>query len=106
MNSPPPPEHLSQSAADWWRSTVDRFVLEEHHLKLLELLCRAWDRAEEARQRLDQEGLTTVTRDGGLKAHPLIAVERDARLAVCRILRELDAADLQQQGTPCPQRSK
>jgi P27 family predicted phage terminase small subunit len=90
MTSPLPPERLSQSAADLWRSTIDRFELEPHHLRLLELLCRAWDRAEEARQRLDEEGLTVATRDGGMRAHPLCSVERDARLAVCRILRELD----------------
>ena len=79
---PQPPSHLSPSAADWWRSTVDRYVLEEHHLRLLRLCCEAWDEAQTAREQLGREGLTVPTRDGGLRAHPCVAIERDARLAV------------------------
>jgi P27 family predicted phage terminase small subunit len=90
MNSLPPPAHLSPSAAEWWRSTVERYVLEEHHLRLLRLCCEAWDRAQEAREQLAREGMTTPTRDGGLRAHPCVAIERDARLAVARLVRELD----------------
>ena len=90
MNSPPPPAHLSPSAQDWWRSCVDRYVLEEHHLRLLRLCCEAWDRAQEAREQLRREGLTVPTRDGGLRSHPCVAIERDARLAVARLVRELD----------------
>jgi P27 family predicted phage terminase small subunit len=90
MNSQPPPAHLSPSAQDWWRSCVDRYVLEEHHLRLLRLCCEAWDRAQEAREQLRREGLTVPTRDGGLRSHPCVAIERDARLAVARLVRELD----------------
>jgi P27 family predicted phage terminase small subunit len=90
MNPQPPPAHLSPSAAEWWRSRVDRFVLEEHHLRLLRLLCEAWDETQTAREQLAKEGFTVPTRDGGMRAHPCVAIERDARLAVCRVLRELD----------------
>jgi P27 family predicted phage terminase small subunit len=86
---PQPPAHLSQSTAQWWQTTVDRYVLEEHHLRLLQLCCEAWDRCQKAREQLDAEGLT-VTGAQGVKPHPCIAIERDARLAVARLVRELD----------------
>jgi len=54
------------------------------------VLCEAWDRSEQAQVRLDQEGLTVEGREGGMRPHPCVAIERDARLAVARLLRELD----------------
>ena len=42
-----------------------------------------------AREILETEGLTVQTA-GGIKPHPAIAIERDSRLAVARLLRELD----------------
>jgi hypothetical protein len=38
-------------------------------------------RARLAREIVDKEGMTTIGRDGQAKAHPLLAVERDARAA-------------------------
>ena len=86
---PSPPSHLSPSAANWWRTTVNRYVLEEHHLRILQLACEAWDRAQEARERVERDGLT-VAGQQGVRPHPCIGIERDARLAVARLVRELD----------------
>jgi P27 family predicted phage terminase small subunit len=85
-----PPSHLSPSACQWWQTTVEMYVLHEHHLRLLQLACEAWDRAQQARERLDREGLTVQGAEGGLRTHPAVAIERDARLAVARLVRELD----------------
>ena len=82
MNAPQPPAHLSQSAADWWRSVCEMYVLQEHHLRLLQLACEAWDEAQNAREQLQKDGLTTPTRDGGLRAHPCIAIEPEASQTV------------------------
>ena|SRR5215471_21114670 len=87
---PPPPAHLSPSAQKWWQTTVETYQLAEHHLRLLQLACEAWDRAQTARERLEQEGLTVPGREGGLRPHPCVAIERDSRLAVARLVRELD----------------
>jgi phage terminase small subunit len=70
-------------------STLEAYVLGEHHLRLLQLCCEAWDRAVQAREQLAREGLTVSTNQG-VRAHPCIAIERDARLAVTRLVRELD----------------
>src|SRR6516162_9976601 len=90
MEPTPAPAHLSPSARRWWQTTVDRYVLEEHHLRLLQLCCEAWDRATQAREELQRDGLTCPARDGGRRPHPAVAIERDARLAVARLVRELD----------------
>lgn len=85
-----PPAHLAPETAGWWKAVLQEFVLEPHHMRLLRLACEAWDRCQQAREILDRDGLTTGTEAGGLKAHPCIGVERDARLAFARLLRELD----------------
>lgn len=84
----PPPEHLARSV-DLWCSTVDAFDLEPHQLELLRRACEASDVADEARATLADDGITFTGPDGSPRAHPAVAIERDARLAVARLLREL-----------------
>ena len=89
-NRPDPPAHLRPETADWWRSVLADYDLEEHHVRLLHLACEAWDRCQQAREQIDRDGLTVTTADGGMKAHPAVAIERDTRLAFARLIRELD----------------
>jgi len=86
---PAPPEHLSAEMAHWWRQIVADYDLDHHHLKLLEAACDAWDRMAQARATVLDEGLTV---EGGMgpKQHPAVAIERDARAAFVRIVREMD----------------
>ena len=90
LTTPAPPTHLTPESAQWWRSVLADYELEEHHVRLLHLACEAWDRGQQAREEIDRDGLTIRTGDGGLKAHPAVAIERDARLAFARLVRELD----------------
>ena len=87
---PPAPEHLRRETKAWWRSVVRDYLLEQHHLLLLQAACEALDRAAEAREILDKEGLTVPTSSGGLKQHPAAQIEFNSRLSFARILRELD----------------
>jgi len=64
--------------------------LEEHHVRLLTLAAEAWDRAQEARVALAQHGTTYTDRFGQPRARPEVNIERDARIAFARLLRELD----------------
>jgi P27 family predicted phage terminase small subunit len=86
----PPPPHLSASAAAWWRITLENYVLGEHHLRLLQLCCEAWDEAQAAREELARDGLTVQGSAGNVRPHPCIRIEHDARLTVARLVRELD----------------
>lgn len=85
------PEHLSADASRWWLSVVQDYDLEPHHLRLLQSAAEAWDRMQQARTALAKHGgLTFTGANGDLKAHPAIAIERDARIAFARLVRELD----------------
>jgi phage terminase small subunit len=74
----------------WWTQVLTDFDLDNHHQRLLECAADSWDEMVAARQILRAEGYSVGTRDGGKKKHPAADIERDARLAFCRCLRELD----------------
>ena len=87
---PPPPNHLSEATKAWWNEVCAEFVLRPHHLKVLEIACDSWDEMVRAREVLRVEGFTVPTKASGPKRHPCADIERDARLAFARLLRELD----------------
>ena len=84
------PPHLAAETAGWWLHVCGEFDLEQHHVRLLTLAAESWDRCQQARAIIDKDGPICTTADGGLKQHPAVAIERDARLAFARLLRELD----------------
>src|ERR1035437_4059512 len=84
-----PPTHLSKSAKDWWKTVANRVVLESHHYKLLLLACQAFDLSQEAHLELARVGRVFNDRFGCPKLHPLVLVERDARLSFAKLVREL-----------------
>ncbi len=87
QDSPPP--HLRPETVGWWRTVVEEFELEQHHLRLLRLACEAWDRGQEAREALAEHGSIYADRFGQPRARPEVAIERDARISFARMLREL-----------------
>lgn len=88
--TPTPPDHLSSATTAWWKAVHQEFDLDPHHVHLLRLACEALDRAEGARAILATEGVTFRDDRGNPRAHPAVAIERDARIAFARLLRELD----------------
>jgi P27 family predicted phage terminase small subunit len=89
VKTPEPPAHLSDEAQSWWRKVTADFVLEAHHLKLLQAACEGWDRCQQAREVIDKEGVTFNDKHGQPRAHPAVAIERDSRIGFARLLREL-----------------
>ena len=85
----PPPEHLSPAMRDWWDLVVFEIDLEPHRLRLLQLAAEAWDRVHQARQALAEHGLTYLSKDGDPRPRPEVAIERDARIAFARLVRDL-----------------
>src|SRR5712692_8336271 len=89
LKLPEPPKHLSAALKRFWTHVVGGFELESHHLQLLEQACSQLDRADRARRQLAKDG-DFVQGRYGLRAHPAVAVARDAEIAAARLLRELD----------------
>jgi P27 family predicted phage terminase small subunit len=86
---PKAPAHLRAATRRWFESVLDDFDLEQHDIRLLTLSAEAWDRGQQAREALAKEGLTFDDRFGQPHARPEVAIERDARIAFARLLREL-----------------
>lgn len=90
-NLPVAPAHLSDDARQWWAQVVRDYDLEPHHRRLLQSACEAWDRGQQARAAIAAHGGLTFTDERGtIRAHPAVAMERDARVAFARLVRELD----------------
>ncbi len=89
MDAPKPPRGLSRKACRIWREITRQYVLDARGLLLLQSALEAFDRVQECRKVVRQEGLQVVDPSGRTRAHPLLAVERDARQAMHRALREL-----------------
>jgi P27 family predicted phage terminase small subunit len=79
---PPPPDHLGERERQIWREVLDDFDLSTRAAhRVLETALEAHQRAREARETIERDGMTVTGRDGQLRPHPLLAVERDARQA-------------------------
>ncbi len=93
------PEHLSPPARAWYERVAAGWELGEAELELLRLACETRERYTEAKALLDAEGLVVRDRFGQARSHPAAAIERDARIALVRILRELG---LEEEAPPQP----
>ena len=83
------PQHLKKDTRKFWREILKTYKLEEHHKKLLTAACKAWDRAEEARQVLDEQGITFIDRFDQPKGRPEVKIEKDSRNDFRLLIREL-----------------
>ena len=97
------PAHLKRATAAWFRGVLEEYELQPHHVRLLELAGEAWDRCQQAREALAEHGLVFTDRFGAPHSRPEVAVERDARIAFARLLRELDL-DLEPPAPPSGRR--
>lgn len=87
--TPAAPKHLTAKSRRWFEQIVAEFDLEASHLLLLQGAAESWDRAQQARQLIADEGLTFKDRHGNIRPHPATQIERDAKTLFARLLREL-----------------
>jgi P27 family predicted phage terminase small subunit len=92
-SEPTAPKHLRKETQKWFNSVIADFMLDDSGIKLLTKCAEAYDRSEQAREMLAKEGLTFLDSKGSPRAHPACAIERDSRIAFCRLLRDLDISD-------------
>lgn len=87
--APKVPAHLSRSAKRWWRTIVEEYDLEPYHIPILTAAVEAWDRKEEARSLIAEEGLVVGSGSGEPRPHPAVEIEDQAALRMARLLREI-----------------
>jgi hypothetical protein len=84
------PKHLRPKTREWVSGVLERWILEEHHYKLLVMAAESLDRSDAARSVIDQKGPTYLDRFGQPKPRPEVTIERDSKATFARLLRELD----------------
>ncbi len=84
------PAHLGPAGAALWKAVTADYALEPREAAILVAACESADRAAEARTLLDRDGIVIDGRLGS-RAHPAVAIERDARAAAVRGLQALGA---------------
>lgn len=85
---PGPPDHLSERARELWRQVIHG-ARSPGRQALLQTALEALDRADEAREVISREGLTTTTKTtGAVHIHPLLKVERENRALFARLWKE------------------
>lgn len=89
-DTPKAPRHLRAATRRWWLDVCRRWVLEEHHVRLLTHAGEVWDRGVEARAQIKRDGLTVPTKSGGPRLHPCVRLEVECRTQFARLIRELD----------------
>jgi P27 family predicted phage terminase small subunit len=88
--TPKPPDHLKFNDRKFWRGVLRDYEITEHHdLKLLAEACSCIDRIDEARQEIEKVGSYYIDRFGQPKEHPGQRTERDNKILLARLLREL-----------------
>lgn len=83
------PNHLSRGAKRWWRAIVETYELEPHHIEILTAAAEAWDRKEQARSLIAQEGIVITDGSGTPMTHPAVQVEDTAALRMAELIRDI-----------------
>lgn len=91
FRSKPAPSGLSPEAQRWWRSIVAEYQISDGAgLLLLQSALEALDRVRAAQAAIAADGLVQSGSKRQPRAHPLLAVERDARSAMLAALKALN----------------
>ena len=82
-NMPEPPAHLSDESKGTWRDLLREWpsIADVAGLRILRVALESFDRAQEAREEIDRDGMTVMDRFNQVRPHPLLATERDNRAA-------------------------
>jgi P27 family predicted phage terminase small subunit len=87
-----PPAHLSKTAKAWFSAVAASYDLDETHIQILTMAAELRDRAENARQLVQEDGAILADRFGQQREHPAAKLERDSKIAFARMMRELGLA--------------
>ena len=85
------PSHLGPEAQRWYLGILNEYrITDPAGLMLLQAACEAFDTSQKARAQVAEDGLMSKGSKRQARAHPLLAVERDARAAMLASLKALN----------------
>jgi P27 family predicted phage terminase small subunit len=90
---PPAPRDLGARGRAFWRQAMDTYELSEVETELLKECCRLLDECETLRESVDSEGTTVKGSTGQFRVHPALGEVRQHRLALGKLLAQLDLPD-------------
>lgn len=85
----PEPIGLAEAGRRLWDAVLGDNELSDAGIELLRMACKQADRADEARRILAQEKIVGVDRFGQEKAHPAVAIERQATQTCANLIDQL-----------------
>lgn len=92
MKVPKAPVHLSKEAKAWWKKILDEYELPEESLLILQSALESFDRASDARAKIKEHGIVTVStsKHGTMhRANPAVAIENDAKRVMLACFKQL-----------------
>jgi len=85
------PAHLSAEGKKIWGEILAEYsITDAAGLRILRVALESFDRAQAAREAIDEEGMTVIDKAGQIKSHPLLPIERDSRAAFLAGLKALN----------------
>jgi len=84
------PTGYSPEARRLWDQVVSGWALDAPALPILDQVCRALMRIRQAQATLAGDGITIQDRFSVIKAHPCVAIERDAQSTFLRAIKALN----------------
>ena len=85
------PKHLSENSKVIWQEYADKIVKSPARKAMLQTGLEALDRAEEARQLIEKEGMITTTGKSGVShKHPAVGIEKDSRSLALKVFKALN----------------
>jgi len=86
---PKAPAHLTAGTKRWWVKVVSKWLLDDHHIRILQTAAESWDRHQQARRIVAKDGIVILDRFGQKRNHPALETERYYKNLFLRAVREL-----------------
>ena len=89
-SAPTPPVGLQARGSRFWQAVHDTWLIDADETELLVETCRQLDVCESLAAVVARDGVLSVGSTGAVRAHPAVAELRAARLALARLVAQMD----------------
>lgn len=93
-SAPTPPVGLHARGSRFWQVVHATWLVDADEAELLVETCRQLDLCESLADVLARDGVLATGSQGQVRAHPVVAELRAARLALARLVAQLDLPDV------------